>query len=85
MTAHVRKLPVTYEHDGQELIGGLQLPAGEYYGYAEEQGLELAGEVEWGHAIYHLVFDDVDADVSADVVHGRITVRAVDMDTILNS
>ena len=75
MSTEVRRLPVLFDHDGQEQVGDLNLPAGEYTGYSEELGIRLGEDIQWGRPEYHLMLTSVEINVTADVVMGRIAVR----------
>ena len=75
LSTEVRRLPVTFDYNGQEQIGDLNLLAGEYAGYSEELGIKLGDEIQWGRPEYHLLWASLDTNVTADVVMSRIAVR----------
>ena len=71
----MRRLPITFDHDGQQQVAELNLPAGQYSGYSEELGIQIGDEIQWGRPEYHLRWAGSDTNVTADVVMGRITLR----------
>ncbi len=80
----MRRLPITFDHDGQQPVAELSLPAGEYSGYSEELGIQLGDEIQWGRPEYHLQWAGADTNVTSDVVMGRITVRDAQTDAVMH-
>lgn len=76
----MRRLPITFDHDGQQQVAELDLPAGQYDGYSEELGIQLGDEIQWGRPEYHLQWAGTDTNITADVVMGRIAIRDAQAD-----